>query len=75
MIAQNNPKEISLKTPFKSSNPQYISKNQEIITSEQQESDHETMHVFISQSISSYNPKSGITPCINEDTLYEHEEE
>lgn len=33
------------------------------------------MHVNISESISSYNPKMGITPCINEDTLYEHEEE
>ncbi len=59
---------ISSKDPLRT-NAYNISKNQDVLPTEKQELYLDTMVVNISEDISSYNPKTAITPCINEDTL------
>jgi hypothetical protein len=56
-------------------NAQNISKNQVALKSEQQDPYHDTLQVMVSEDISSYDPKSAITPCINEDTLNDADNE
>jgi hypothetical protein len=65
---------ISSKDPLRT-NAHNISKIQDALPSEKQELYLDTLDVNISQDISSYNPKTAITPCINEDTLCYIDEE
>ena len=59
---------ISSKDPVRTCAHNF-SKNQDALPSENQELYRDTLDVNISLDISSYNPKTAITPCINEDTL------
>ena len=59
---------ISSKDPRRT-NAYKMSKNQDALPTEKQELYLDTLDVNISEDISSYNPKTAINTCINEDTL------